>query len=78
MDHRLTMPEENRRLVEASERKKEVEANDAYWLRRWAGDALNGLLANSALAGVKVESFINDSKTIADGMLKAFKDREKS
>lgn len=48
---------------------------DAYWLRRWAGDALQGL---STREETNTALDVKNAIEAAEAMLKAFKDREKS
>ena len=52
------------------------DSEDQYWLRRWAGDAMKGLLSSSQV-GISYEHFAEHSLKQAEALLKAFKEKEK-
>lgn len=47
-----------------------------YWLRRWAGDAMKGMLGDSRYGG-EHETYVKESLNMAEALLKAFKEKEK-
>ena len=62
--------------IEKAIKKNSVVMDDAYWHRRWAGDAMNGLRAKDDQAHSIdiVDCAIRD----ADAMQKAYKERDEN